>query len=97
VDLTSIASATAERFDTMTPTQSVSGRTRTYGRQQVVEIRARLDPRAGGDSIAAAARACTDDVQTALPDGDATCRVILDGPSRSTLVRKATTTTARVH
>ncbi|MFY0406469.1 hypothetical protein, partial [Solicola sp. PLA-1-18] len=96
-DLTSIAAATAERFDTMTPTQSVSGRTRSYGSKQVVELRARLDPRADGESIGTAARTCTQDVATALPDGDATCRIVLDGPSRSKLVRKATGSTARVH
>lgn len=80
LDLSSLATAAADRFGQLAGTDSVRGRTRTIGSHQVVEINARLDPRADGPSVAAAARTCAADVAAALPDGDATCRVLVDGP-----------------
>ncbi|GAA1906531.1 hypothetical protein GCM10009737_04130 [Nocardioides lentus] len=96
LDLSSMADATADRFATLTPTDHVRGRTRSYGSKQVVEIKARLASRADGPSIAAAARTCAEDVARALPDGDATCRVLVDGPSRRPSLGRRSTT-ARVH
>lgn len=80
LDLASLASATADRFAQLAGADSVRGRTRSLGSHQVVEITARLDPRADGPSVAAAARTCAADVAAALPDSDATCRVLVDGP-----------------
>lgn len=94
LDLSSLASATADRFGQLAGTDSVRGRTRSLGSQQVVEITARLDPRADGPSVAAAARTCAADVAAALPDGDATCRVLVEGPRGRG--RRGSTTTVGV-
>lgn len=95
VDLASIADAVAARFAALTPTDGVRGRPSSLGSRQVVEIRAQLSPQADGASIAAAARTCADDVARALPEGDATCRILLEGPGRRR--RTGRDATARVH
>ncbi|MGJ9411787.1 hypothetical protein ACHAAC_03675 [Aeromicrobium sp. CF4.19] len=95
VDLSSIATAAADRFGSLAPVLETSGACRTVAGHDVVELRARVDLRADAELVHAVAARTTQEVAASLDDAEPTTRVLLDAPRRLPLTK--TSGPARVH
>lgn len=95
IDVESLARAAGRRFENLAPVIEASGSSRRLRRQDVVELKARIDLRSDGPLILDAARQCRDDVAATLPDRQVACRVLLSGPRR--VRRPRSSGPARVH
>lgn len=89
VDLGSVASAIAPRFERAAPVRSARAVTRRARRDHVVELRAEIDPRADATALHAAAGGLASEITLAFPDGEVQGRILL-GTARTRLRRTRT-------
>lgn len=89
VDLGSVASAIAPRFERASPVRSARAVTRRARRDNVVEVRAVIDPRADATALHTAAGGLAAELAHAFPDGEAKGRILL-GTGRTRLARDRT-------
>ncbi len=95
IDVESLARTAGRRFQSLAPVIEASGASRRLRRQDVVELKARIDLRSDGPLILEAARQTRDDVEATLPGRQVACRVLLSGPRR--VRRPRSGGPARVH
>lgn len=95
VDLTSVADALGRQYEETSPVNDVSTATESSGRDELLVVRAYVDPRADGVSLSEAARSLAEEVQAAFPDGQVQARVLIHAPRTPSRFRRSQRT-ARV-